>query len=41
MINESSWGLSGDVNYHLGTAVTRKINNKNIRLSILPNPSHL
>lgn len=23
MINETSWGLSGDVNYHLGSAITR------------------
>lgn len=41
MINETSWGNSGDVNYHLGSAITRKVNGKEIRLSILPNPSHL
>lgn len=36
-----SWGNSGDVKYHLGTTVEKTINNKKIRLSILPNPSHL
>jgi 2-oxoglutarate dehydrogenase E1 component len=41
MIHEASWGLSGDVNYHLGSAITRTISGTDIRLSILPNPSHL
>ena len=36
-----AWGNSGDVKYHLGVAVEKKIDDKNIRLSILPNPSHL
>ena len=36
-----SWGNSGDVKYHLGTTVEKKVNDKSIRLSILPNPSHL
>ena len=36
-----AWGNSGDVKYHLGVTVEKNFNNKNIRLSILPNPSHL
>lgn len=35
------WGNSGDVKYHLGVTVEKKVNDKNVRLSILPNPSHL
>ena len=36
-----AWGNSGDVKYHLGVTVEKTVNNKNVRLSILPNPSHL
>lgn len=35
------WGNSGDVKYHLGVVSERTVNGKTIRLSILPNPSHL
>lgn len=38
---EENWGNSGDVKYHLGVTVEKKINDKKVRLSILPNPSHL
>ena len=38
---EANWGNSGDVKYHLGVTVEKNVNNKNVRLSILPNPSHL
>jgi 2-oxoglutarate dehydrogenase E1 component len=38
---EVSWGNSGDVKYHLGATTEREVNGKNIRLTILPNPSHL
>ncbi|GBR51749.1 2-oxoglutarate dehydrogenase E1 [Neokomagataea thailandica NBRC 106555] len=34
-------GGSGDVKYHLGTATTIDRNGHQIRLSLLPNPSHL
>jgi 2-oxoglutarate dehydrogenase E1 component len=32
---------SGDVKYHLGTSSNREFDNKNVHLSLLPNPSHL
>ncbi len=32
---------SGDVKYHLGVSSDRKFENKNIHLSLAPNPSHL
>lgn len=38
---ELSWGNSGDVKYHLGVTTEREVLGKSIRLSILPNPSHL
>jgi 2-oxoglutarate dehydrogenase E1 component len=38
---DQSWGNSGDVKYHLGVTVEKTVNSKPIRLSILPNPSHL
>lgn len=39
---EPMLGAVGDVKYHLGTTVTRQITeNKQIELTILPNPSHL
>ncbi len=38
---EEDWGNSGDVKYHLGTTTEKTIGNKKVRLSILPNPSHL
>lgn len=34
-------GFPGDVKYHLGATVDRKIAGKNIHLSLTPNPSHL
>lgn len=40
-LENESWGNSGDVKYHLGTTISRNIGGKDIRLSILPNPSHL
>jgi 2-oxoglutarate dehydrogenase E1 component len=36
-----SWGNSGDVKYHLGITSEKHVGGKNIRLTILPNPSHL
>lgn len=33
--------LLGDVKYHLGYTTTREINNKEIKLTLSPNPSHL
>lgn len=36
-----SWGNSGDVKYHLGVTTERNVDGKNVRLTILPNPSHL
>jgi len=38
---EEDFSSSGDVKYHLGATTLREINGRNIRLSILPNPSHL
>jgi len=38
---ELSWGNSGDVKYHLGVTTERQVLGKPVRLSILPNPSHL
>lgn len=42
-INDFSLKGSGDVKYHLGTYVERlnRVTNKNIRLAIVANPSHL
>lgn len=36
-----SWGNSGDVKYHLGSTTDKVINDKKIKVSIIPNPSHL
>ncbi len=33
--------IDGDVKYHLGFANERKFNNKNVKLYLSPNPSHL
>ena len=38
---EDSWGNSGDVKYHLGSTKEKNINGHKVRLSIIPNPSHL
>lgn len=38
---EANWGNSGDVKYHLGITSEMHVAGKNVRLSILPNPSHL
>jgi 2-oxoglutarate dehydrogenase E1 component len=36
------WGNSGDVKYHLGTSYERKYDNgQKVKLTLLPNPSHL
>ena len=35
------WGNSGDVKYHLGVSHDVDIENKKLRLTIVPNPSHL
>lgn len=32
---------SGDVKYHLGLSQTRSINGRDVRLTLVPNPSHL
>lgn len=32
---------SGDVKYHLGTAATLHVSNEKVRVTLLPNPSHL
>lgn len=38
----SEWGNSGDVKYHLGTSYTRNYpNGKKLTISLLANPSHL
>jgi 2-oxoglutarate dehydrogenase E1 component len=34
-------GVGGDVKYHLGTTIHKQLNNGNMELTILPNPSHL
>ncbi|EAR96872.1 oxoglutarate dehydrogenase (succinyl-transferring), E1 component (macronuclear) [Tetrahymena thermophila SB210] len=41
-LDDAEWGNSGDVKYHLG-CTTEKVNpsGKKIKMSILPNPSHL
>lgn len=41
--HESSFQGSGDVKYHLGTYIERlnRVTNKNIRLAVVANPSHL
>jgi len=36
-----NWGNSGDVKYHLGTDHDKEYNGHKIRLTMLPNPSHL
>ena len=41
MDKEDSWGNSGDVKYHLGSTKEKNINGHKVRLSIIPNPSHL
>lgn len=41
-IEQEGWGNTGDVKYHLGTTTDRRYANGHvIRLSMLPNPSHL
>ena len=40
-VDKDVWGNSGDVKYHLGATTERLINGKPIRLTIMPNPSHL
>ena len=41
-ITPGAWGNSGDVKYHLGTTSdVKRANGKSVRLSMLPNPSHL
>mmetsp|Transcript_17393 Transcript_17393/g.15304 ORF Transcript_17393/g.15304 Transcript_17393/m.15304 type:complete len:886 (+) Transcript_17393:459-3116(+) len=41
-VEEEGWGNTGDVKYHLGTTSTKRYENgKKIKLSMLPNPSHL
>ena len=41
-IEREGWGNTGDVKYHLGTTTDKKYPNGHvIRLSMLPNPSHL
>lgn len=39
--NIGEWGNSGDVKYHLGVCHDVNVNGKEIRLTIVPNPSHL
>ena len=40
--NEASWGISGDVKYHLGTMYEYKTpDGKKIEIQLMPNPSHL
>ena len=37
-----AWGNSGDVKYHLGTTLTKEFENGHtVKLTMLPNPSHL
>lgn len=39
---EDSWGNSGDVKYHLGTTYDKEFSSgHSVRLTMLPNPSHL
>ena len=42
-LEPSDVGQAGDVKYHLGTYIERlnRVTNKNIRLSVVANPSHL
>jgi 2-oxoglutarate dehydrogenase E1 component len=37
----TNWGNSGDVKYHLGATEKRTIDDHNIKLCVLANPSHL
>ncbi len=39
--NPDDLEVSGDVKYHLGASAMRKFNNCSIKLSLVPNPSHL
>ncbi len=38
---QSSFNIAGDVKYHMGYDGVRKIDNKDVDVCILPNPSHL
>ena len=38
---EDDWSQSGDVKYHLGASSKQKVAGKDIKLTLLPNPSHL
>lgn len=40
-VDEDRDEFSGDVKYHLGYVHTKKVGDRNVTLSILPNPSHL
>ena len=40
-MDTKSYFSAGDVKYHLGYVNTRKYEDKEVTLSILPNPSHL
>jgi len=41
-LDSSSWGMSGDVKYHLGTSMDRTYpDGRRIHLSLVANPSHL
>lgn len=40
-VDVSSFQGSGDVKYHLGFSSTRQIKGKSLKLSLMPNPSHL
>ena len=40
--DDDSWTLSGDVKYHLGTALDRSYpDGRTVHMALLPNPSHL
>lgn len=43
LVNLINFQGSGDVKYHLGTYIERlnRVTNKNIRLAVCANPSHL
>lgn len=38
---EDDWSQSGDVKYHLGASSNEKFGDKDVHLTLLPNPSHL